>query len=161
MSGDNITFCRPWRDLIPCTWNPALKRWAIFSPCGLAFGSSTGDSASRIQLVRVHSEFVLGIQLHVGQRLELRCVEGRKLRFGRAEFLEMFAGVGESVVIGVADFAIGGDAVAPGQRVSFRGGGDGGFAVAVIALDLGEDVQGVGAKAVTIFSITTLVALIP
>src|ERR1043166_5236629 len=56
----------------------------------------------------------------------------------------MFAGVGESVVIGVANFAIGGDAVAPGQRVSFRGGGDGGFAMALVALDLGEDVQGVG-----------------
>src|ERR1043166_5115569 len=56
----------------------------------------------------------------------------------------MFAGVGESVVIGVANFAIGGDAVAPGQRVSFRGGGDGGFAMALVALDLGEDVQGGG-----------------
>lgn len=91
-----------------------------------------------IEFVRVHPELVFGIQLHVGHRLELRFVEGRKLRFGRAEFLEMFAGVGESVVIGVAHLAIGGDAVAPGQRVSFRGGGDGGFAVALVVLDLGQ-----------------------
>jgi hypothetical protein len=50
----------------------------------------------------------------------------------------MLPGVGEAVVIGIADFAIGGDAVAPGQRVGFRGGGDGGIVVALVALDLGE-----------------------
>lgn len=58
-------------------------------------------STLRIQFVWVHPEFVFGIQLHVGHRLELRFVEGRKLRFGRAEFLEMLARIGESVVIGV------------------------------------------------------------
>jgi hypothetical protein len=36
--------------------------------------------------------------------------------------------------------------VAPSQGVSFRGGGDGGGAVGLVALDLGEDVQGVGVE---------------
>lgn len=58
----------------------------------------------------------------------------------------MFARVGESVVIGVARFPIGGDAVAPRQLVSFRRGGNGGFAVALVALDLGENVQRVGVE---------------
>ena len=80
---------------------------------------------SVIEPLRVHPEVVFRIQLHVGHWLELRFVKGRKLRFGPAEFLEMFAGVGESVVIGV------GRAVAPSQRVSFRGGGDSGFALAL------------------------------
>lgn len=30
------------------------------------------------------------------------------------------------------------------QRVSFRGDGNGGIAVALVTLDLGEDVQGIG-----------------
>lgn len=63
----------------------------------------------------VHPELVFGIQLHVGHRLELRFVEGRKLGFGCAEFLEMFVGVSESAVIGTVR------AVALGQYVKFRG----------------------------------------
>jgi hypothetical protein len=115
------------------------------APTGEGAGRNTRGRVcspkSGIELVRVHPELVFGIQLHVGHWLELRFIEGRKLGFGRAQFLEMFAGVGESVVIGVADFAISGDAVASGQGVSFRGGGDGGIAVALVALDLGEDVD--------------------
>jgi hypothetical protein len=52
----------------------------------------------------------------------------------------MLTGVGESVVIRVRR------PVAPGQRESLRGGGDGGFRVALVALDLGEDVQGISVK---------------
>ena len=67
--------------------------------------------------------------------MQLRFVEGRKPGFGRAEFLEMFAGVGEFVVIG------GGRAVVPGQCVSLRGGGDDGFAVPLAALDFEQDAR--------------------
>lgn len=55
-------------------------------------------SSSSAQLLRINPKTVLGVEFHVGHRLELRFVKGRKLGFGRAELLEMFAGVGEAVV---------------------------------------------------------------
>src|SRR5689334_20636992 len=55
-------------------------------------------STRQFQFVRVHPEFIFGIHLHIGYWLEFRFVEGRKLRFGHAEFLKMIAGVAESVL---------------------------------------------------------------
>ena len=52
----------------------------------------------------------------------------------------MLACVGEPIVIRV------GRPIAPGQRVSFRGGSNGCFRVAFVALDLGENVQGIRVK---------------
>src|SRR5713226_4207417 len=90
--------------------------------------------APEIRLGGVHPELIFGIQLHVGHWVDLRFAEAIKLRFRYAEFLEMFAGVGESVVVGV------GRTVAPSKRVSFPGSGDRGFKVALVALDFGQDV---------------------
>ena len=49
-------------------------------------------------------------------------------------------------MIGVAHFAVGRDAVAPSKLVGLRGGSDGGIAIALVTLDLGEDVEGVGVE---------------
>lgn len=46
-------------------------------------------------------EFVLRINLHFRHRSIFSCIEGRHLRFRRAEFLEMAAGVGQTKVVGV------------------------------------------------------------
>src|SRR5262249_11252294 len=99
-----------------------------------------------VELGGVDPEVVFGVELDVGEGLEFRFVEGWKLGYGGVESLEGIAGVGEAVVIGVAGFAIGGSGLAPGEGVSLRGGGDGGLVVACVALDLGEDVQGIGVK---------------
>src|ERR1041385_1672759 len=58
----------------------------------------------------------------------------------------MFARVGEAVMVGVTLFAVGGDAVAPGEGVGFGGGSDRGAGVVLVAFDLGEDVEGVGVE---------------
>lgn len=55
--------------------------------------------------------------------------------FGRAESGEELLRVGEAVVVGVV-----GRAVAPGEFVGARGGGNGGVAMALVALDPGEDI---------------------
>jgi len=69
-----------------------------------------------IEFVRIHSERVFRIQLHFGHRSNFEASKGGSCGSGCAEFLEMFAGVGESVVMGVRR------TVAPRQRVSFCGG---------------------------------------
>lgn len=84
----------------------AMDALRLTEPRSERLRRSAETQLREIQLFRVHPELVFGIQLHIGHRFEFRCVEGWKLGFGRGEFLEVFAGVGESVVIGVADFAI-------------------------------------------------------
>ena len=80
------------------------------------------------------------VDLNFRHRFVCGFVEGRECGFGRAEGGEVRFGFFKSPVIGE------GRAVAPGLCVSFGGGLDGGGGVAGIALDLGEDVQGVGVE---------------
>jgi hypothetical protein len=46
-------------------------------------------------------EFVFRVKLDVRHRFIFRCIEGRHLRFRRAEFPQVAAGVGQAEVVGV------------------------------------------------------------
>ena len=85
-------------------------------------------------------EFVFRVKLDFRHRLIFGGIEGRHLRFRRAEFPEVAAGVGQAEVVGV------GRPVAPGLPVRLGGGGNGGLAAALVAFELCQDVERIGVK---------------
>ena len=83
-------------------------------------------------------EFVFRIKFDVWHWLMFGGIEGWHLWFRRAEFLEVVAGVGHAEVVGV------GWPVTPGLPVRLSGGGNSGLAVALVAFELCQDVEGIG-----------------
>jgi len=85
-------------------------------------------------------EFVFRVNFDFRHRRIFGGVEGRHLRFRRAEFPEVAAGVGQAEVVGV------GRPVAPGLPVRLGGGSNGSLAVALVAFELCQDVKCIGVK---------------
>ena len=83
-------------------------------------------------------EFVIRVKLDFWHRLVLGGIEGRHLRFRRAEILKVAAGVGQAEVVGV------GRPVAPGLLVRLSGGGNGGLTAALAVFELRQDIECIG-----------------
>ena len=84
--------------------------------------------------------FVVRVKLDFWHWRILGGIEGRHLRFRRAEFLDVATGVGQAEVVGV------GRPVAPGLPIRLSGGGDGGLAVVLIAFKLCQDIERIGVQ---------------
>jgi hypothetical protein len=80
-------------------------------------------------------EFVLRVNLDFRHWLISGGIERGHRWFRRAEFLEVVAGVSQAEVVGV------GRPIAPRPLVRLCGGGNGGLAAALVAFELGQDVE--------------------
>src|ERR1017187_8572927 len=129
------------RSLSPPGAPATLSPWAISTRTARATLSRRPPIVSLCSSITAPTNRRSGrVDLNFRHRFVFGFVEGRECGFGRAEGGEVRFGFFKSPVIGE------GRAVAPGLCVSFGGGLDGGGGVAGIALDLGEDVQGVGVE---------------
>src|ERR1017187_7207717 len=129
------------RSLSPPAASATLSPWAISTRTARPTLSRRPPIVSLCSSITAPTDGRSGrVDLNFRHRFVFGFVERRERGFGRTEGGKVRFGFFESPVIGK------GRAVAPGLLVSFGGGMDGGSGVAGVALDLGEDVQGVGVE---------------